>query len=220
MGSDCGKKYPILCHRGGLGDITLTGALGQGLDWGEGGSALFDLLWRRIPSGVIEAAVKEAKAANEKGDVANLLEAAKRHAEEAPPCKPCPEGEMVVKVLVTYPGASREKCNLMSLSSLSGPGTRVIGVYRIPQKANAIAGCTEAQALAAIRDAGGTCLAGEPLPEPVVETWPMVKAGRSMSPSCGRCGEPVLSTDDKCPLCQAPLSGEVPWTPYPANKGC
>ena len=143
-------------------------------------------------------------------------------AEEAPLPKPEPKGEMVERMLIGYGDDWRDNSSTNLLDKrpygILGPKRTFIGTYLVPNSQQ-FTQMTLKTILAAIRDAGGTCLAGEPLPPKVLETWPAVRRTFPL-PLCGNCGEPGASDGTTCSSCKVNISGEVPWTPYAANKGC
>ena len=147
------------------------------------------------------------------------------HAEEAPlPPEPEPEGEMKREILLLL------SCNhgtyiVSPTAKLSGIiWTDSVGVYSMP-KPTSLCGCHSlAVALATIRDAGGKCLAGEPLPERAERaerTWPMLVSGYPYPWRCAHCLGGYLEPRPVCGYCGVPLKGEVPWdsTAY-RNKEC
>jgi len=215
------REYPILCpYKGAHITSILTAGPPAGGDYTKSGEALFDLVWSQISGGTLSEATELARQKN--AHAVELLEAAKRHAEKAP--EPCAEkGEMVVKVLF-------ERGDGWSYFMMPGDrvlakdeGAGYIGTYRVSAHCYAC-GAPLSEALAAIRDAGGTCLAGEPLPEKVEQTFPWIRRPDGEHHSIRHCSQCLYSScgsqDGTCPGCKALLKGEVPWTPFPANKGC
>jgi len=220
------REYPILCD----GEATIS-VVPSGCNYVESGEALWELLWSHVPTGSITEALKIAHTKRPAQGVDHLLEAAKQRAQEAPPCKPeqcLDKGKMAVKVLLA---TDPTECPRGWRSMLFQVGERftspwyqqIVGVYRVPRgttvatRSAATDGIPEV--LAAIRDAGGECLAGEPLPEKQKQTWPKV-ARQDAVPSCGKCGCIVLHNATECYRCNVALSGEVPWKPYPPNEEC
>ncbi len=107
--------------------------------------------------------------------------------------------------------------------------TKLHGFYRAPDRY--FAGDTLGAILAEIRDAGGECLAGEPLPPKPELTFPIllrpekVIATSAFQPpwthSCSQCGNHFTNGDPRrCSACKASLKGVIPWKPYPANEEC
>jgi len=142
---------------------------------------------------------------------------------------PCPEpkGEMVVKVLTVHDNTDAWGYHITTLGACLEPHTenvRMVGIYRVPDSVlDEDKGGRLAEALKAIRDAGGKWVAGALLPEKVVETYPFVHRvqARFYPYMCSQCGHAYASSKSiLCGTCGAHLKGEVPWTPYPANKEC
>ena len=102
----------------------------------------------------------------------------------------------------------------------------LLGVYRLDHPRDtglAFAGMVEA--LLYIRDRGGECLAGEPLPEKPEEVWARFAMPEYLCANtphyyrCGRCldswfGNP---TRPRCPHCDAKLASSQPWIPVKAG---
>jgi len=231
------REYPILYPYASHKTSILTAGPEAGGDYTQSGEALFDLVWRRISGGTLTVATELAR--KKQAHAVELLEAAKKHAEEAPmPPEPEPKGEMVRMVLVGYGPTADKSCNLFPVDSAygfarseTGPGRKagacfprtMLGVYLAPPSTS-LCNLALADALEQIRGAGGEWIAGEPLPEPVEETFPAVRlSGRAgWYWACTQCGDIYQNRPPSfCYSCKSPLSGTVPWDPTAyRNRGC
>ena len=224
MGEELRREYPILHPYTARKASLLTVGPLPGEDYTQAGEALFDLVWRRISGTTLDVATQLARI--ECTSSVELLETAKRHAEEAsPPCpKPKPEGEMKAVVLLRSSSGAYYLPWLKYIGKPGYIGATILGRYEAPEGTCPGPYSTLAKALATIRDAGGTCLAGEPLPEPlpepVVETWPLLHAGPHPY-HCGHCLTGYSDRRSVCGYCKAKLDGVIPWDPTAyRNRGC
>ena len=153
--------------------------------------------------------------------------------EEAPlPCphfEPKPEGKTETKLMLLLTASDGGVFIVSDRVHLEGVAWKnSVGVYRVPRSQALWGKHTLAEALALIRDAGGEALGdSEPLPGPVVETFPILERpkeavrcfGSEWTHSCSQCGNHFSNGDPRtCAACQSKLSGEVPWAPYPPNS--
>jgi hypothetical protein len=123
--------------------------------------------------------------------------------------------KMVVKVMFQEEG---DKCVLFESGDYIYKQARVrlVGIYRVSKRTNGYWD-PKRTVLTRIRDAGGECIEGEPLPEKCKDTWPLLRRphfvySAACPLACGRCSVAVESADKvHCPSCGCKLSGEVTW---------